>query len=246
LQSLPKNGKIIKNIKEGVLLIMYYQNILPATFISRPNRFIAHCQIGDETVICHVKNTGRCKELLKPNCKVYLQHLPSPNRKTQYDLIAVEKMGVLFNIDSQAPNKAVGEWLPNFFGKDAIIRPEYTFGESRLDFYVELNDRRILMEVKGVTLERDGLALFPDAPTTRGVKHLQELTKAVKKGFDCYVVFVIQAKGVSSFHPNMETDPLFTTALQQAHQNGVQVFAFDCMVTPDSMKIDAPVPVILS
>jgi sugar fermentation stimulation protein A len=225
---------------------MTYHNILPATFLSRPNRFIAHCKMGDQRVVCHVKNTGRCKELLKEGSKVFLQHLPSPTRKTQYDLIGVEKNGVLFNIDSQAPNKAVAEWLPTFLGKEAVIKAEHTFGGSRLDFYGKIQQKEILMEVKGVTLERDGLALFPDAPTVRGVKHLQELTNAVQQGYECYVFFVIQAKGIHTFTPNRETDPQFAHALQTAHNAGVHILAYDCLVTPNSMTIDQPVPVVFN
>ena len=225
---------------------MTYRNVVKGVFLSRPNRFIAHCLVEGKEEICHVKNTGRCKELLIPGTTVYLQDCLSPTRKTRYDLIAVDKSGVLFNIDSQAPNKAVAEWLPIFLGKDPAIRPEYTFGKSRIDFFAQQGDRHILMEVKGVTLEKNGVALFPDAPTLRGTKHLQELTEAIKNGYECYVIFVIQADGVSSFSPNQETDPAFAEALCKAHKAGVNVLAYDCHVTPNQMMIRNPIPVILS
>ena len=224
---------------------MTYHNIVEGIFLSRPNRFIAHCLVDGKEEICHVKNTGRCKELLIPGVKVHLQHLPSPTRKTQFDLIGVDKQGVLFNIDSQAPNRAVAEWLPVYLGKNAFIQPEYSFGESRLDFYAKVEDRMILMEVKGVTLERDGVALFPDAPTLRGAKHLRELASAARDGYECYVLFVIQADGITSFAPNAATDPDFAHYLRQAEAAGVQILAYDCHVTPNSMTIRSPIPVTL-
>ena len=224
---------------------MTYDKVVKGIFRARPNRFIAHCEIGGKEEICHVKNTGRCKELLIPGGTVYLQDCLSPARKTRYDLIAVNKKDVLFNIDSQAPNRAVAEWLPLFLGSDALIRPEYTFGDSRIDFFAQIGERKILMEVKGVTLEQDRIALFPDAPTKRGTKHLQELTKAVALGYECYVTFVIQAKGVARFTPNRKTDPAFADALQSASKAGVQILAYDCIVTPHSMTLQDPVPVQL-
>lgn len=223
---------------------MRYAQMVPGVFLSRPNRFIAHCLIDGRQTVCHVKNTGRCKELLLPGNRVFLQHLPSPGRKTEYDLIAVESNGILFNIDSQAPNKAAAEWLPTFLGKDTVVRPEYAFGHSRLDFYAEAGRRRIFMEVKGVTLLRDRRALFPDAPTKRGVKHLQELTEAAGSGYECYVLFVIQTEDATAFSPNRTTDPAFADALQTAFRNGVHLLAYTCRVTPDTMILHRQVPVI--
>lgn len=224
---------------------MTYDKVVKGTFRARPNRFIAHCVIDGKEEICHVKNTGRCKELLIPNATVYLQDCLSPARKTRYDLIGVDKQGVLFNMDSQAPNKAVAEWLPIYLGKDVVIRPEYTFGDSRIDFFATVGERKILMEVKGVTLEQNAVALFPDAPTLRGTKHLHELTKAVDLGYECYVMFVIQAEGITHFTPNRATDPAFANALTKAGQAGVKILAYDCAVTPNSMTIQNPMPVQL-
>ncbi len=224
---------------------MTYPKVVQGVFLSRPNRFIAYCLIDGNVETCHVKNTGRCKELLVPNATVYLQDCLSPARKTRYDLIAVEKNGILFNMDSQAPNKAVAEWLPKFLGENAVIRPEHSFGESRMDFFATVGNRKILMEVKGVTLERNAVALFPDAPTLRGVKHLRELTKAVALGYECYVMFVIQADGIAGFSPNRATDPAFADALLQAQKAGVKILAYDCEVTPHSMNIRNPIDVQL-
>lgn len=222
---------------------MTYSHIVPGRFLRRPNRFIAHCEVQGQERVCHVKNTGRCRELLTPGCRVYLEYLPSPGRKTDYDLIGVEKNGVLFNIDSTAPNKAVAEWLPTFLPEGASIQPEYTFGSSRLDFYAAYGDTRLLMEVKGVTLEQDGVVLFPDAPTKRGVKHLQELTRAVAMGYRCCVLFVVQTRGVAYFTPNRQTDPHFAHALEEARDAGVEILCYDCTVTQESMTIRHPVPI---
>ncbi len=224
---------------------MHYQNIIPAEFCSRPNRFIANCLVQGKETVCHVKNTGRCQELLRPGCRVFLVPGENPARKPPYDLIAVEKEGEIINIDSVAPNKAVGEWLPTFLPKGAQIRPETKFGNSRIDFYAKAGRQEFLIEVKGVTLKKDGVALFPDAPTTRGVRHLQELTKATKQGYTCYVLFVIQMKGVTHFSPNRQTDPDFANALEKAAKAGVQVMALDCKVTPHSMEIHGEIPVQL-
>ncbi len=224
---------------------MLYDHIVPGIFLSRPNRFIAHCLINGKEEICHVKNTGRCKELLMPGRTVYLQHVPSCARKTQYDVIAVDKNGVLFNIDSQAPNRAVAEWLPSFLGDRAVIRPEYCYGHSRIDFYATLGPQEILMEVKGVTLEQNGIALFPDAPTSRGTRHLQELAAAAQSGVTCYAMFVVQAAGCVQFTPNQKTDPAFANALKQAQAAGVNLLAYSCHVTPNSMVIAHPMPIIL-
>ncbi len=224
---------------------MQYKTVISATFCSRPNRFIAHCLIDGKETVCHVKNTGRCKELLIPGCRVFVTPGENPARKTPYDLIGVEKDGEIINIDSACPNQAVAKWLPTFLPKGAIIRPETKFGNSRMDFYAKADGQEFLIEVKGVTLKQNGVALFPDAPTTRGVRHLQELTKAVKQGYTCYVLFVIQMKGVTRFSPNRQTDPNFADALKQAVDAGVKVMALDCKVTPTEMEIDGEIPVVL-
>ena len=173
---------------------MKYKNIKEGIFLSRPNRFIAHVEIDGAEQICHVKNTGRCRELLIPGTKVILEHTPCETRKTEYDLIAVYKGEKLINIDSQAPNKVVGEWIKesSYFGTPQLVKAECTFGNSRFDFYVESGNRKIFIEVKGVTLEKDGVVLFPDAPTVRGVKHLKELEMALDDGYEAYIIFVIQ------------------------------------------------------
>ena len=227
---------------------MQYKTILKAVFLSRPNRFIAHVKLKNETVIAHVKNTGRCKELLVPGCTVYLAVSDNPARKTLYDLIAVEKAReggepLLINMDSQIPNDAAAEWLPvsGLFSENAVIRREYTHGDSRVDLYVEDGARRAFIEVKGCTLERDGVALFPDAPTERGVKHLRHLARAVSEGYEAYLLIVIQMKGVTVFRPNAATDPAFARALSEANRAGVKLLCMDCSVTPGEMKIDAPV-----
>lgn len=226
---------------------MRYDNIRKARFIDRPNRFIAHVELEGVTEVCHVKNTGRCRELLRPGAVVYLQENASPARKTRFDLIAVDKNGLLINMDSQAPNRAFAEWAAagNFWPDLTLLRPETVFGGSRLDFYLEAEGRRAFVEVKGVTLERDGLALFPDAPTERGLKHAGELMKCVAAGYEAYIFFVIQMKGVRRFTPNFETDPAFGSRLRQAAEAGVGIMARDCLVTPESMDIDRPVEVIL-
>lgn len=215
---------------------MKYKNIIKGIFKSRPNRFIAIVNIegNDETV--HVKTTGRCKELLIPGSQVILSQSDNTSRKTKYDLIAVYKQGLgLVNIDSQAPNQVVEEWLLS--QKYDKVLPEYKFGNSRLDFYLEKEDRKILMEVKGCTLEIDGNGYFPDAPTERGTKHLRELTNAVLEGFECYVVFVIQIPKVTEVRPNASTDPLFAKALGEAKAAGVNVMCLQCIVTEDKLKV---------
>ncbi len=222
---------------------MHYKTVIPAEFCSRPNRFIANCLVQGKETVCHVKNTGRCKELLLPGSRVFLTPGENPARKTPYDVIAVEKEGEIINIDSVAPNKAVAQWLPTFLPKGATICPETKFGSSRMDFYAKAGEKEFLIEIKGVTLKKDGVALFPDAPTTRGVRHLQELTKAVKQGYTCYVIFVVQMKGVTHFSPNRQTDPDFAKALEQAVAAGVKVMALDCRVTPNSMEIDGEIPI---
>lgn len=215
---------------------MKYNNITRAIFIKRPNRFIAEVDIDGRREIVHVKNTGRCKELLVPGCEVWLNAPGTPERKTLYDLVAVRKnTGILFNIDSQAPNKVVKEWLE---GQDYDkVVPEYTYGDSRIDFYMEKAGEQYLMEVKGCTLEFDGIGYFPDAPTERGVKHLRELAKAAQSGIKARLAFVIQMDGVSEVRPNIDTHPEFGTALTEAKEAGVEVLFLKCHVEPDILKI---------
>lgn len=226
---------------------MQYDNIAEGLFILRPNRFIAQVQIQGVQETVHVKNTGRCKELLTPGARVVLTRSNNPARKTQYDLIAVYRDGLLINIDSQAPNRVAAEYLKAHFPLAGQIRPECPCGDSRLDFYVERDAQPpIYIEVKGVTLFVDGAALFPDAPTQRGVKHLYTLMDCVAAGAEGWAMFIIQAQGAAScFKPNDETHPAFGAALREAAQKGVRVLAMDCVVEPDSMTIRGPVPVEL-
>jgi sugar fermentation stimulation protein A len=226
---------------------MTYTNTENAIFISRPNRFIAHVEIDGKTEIAHVKNTGRCKELLIPGVKVILQRSDNPSRTTKYDLIAVYKGDRLINIDSQAPNRVFYEYLKSgkYIDDIMLIKPEAKYGGSRFDFYVEAGDRRIFIEVKGVTLEENGVVLFPDAPTLRGVKHLNELAQCVGEGYEAHVVFVIQMKDVWYFTPNTKTHSEFGAALVAAQKAGVKIAAMDCMVTKDGLCIGDPVPVQL-
>ncbi|MBO4927494.1 MAG: DNA/RNA nuclease SfsA [Clostridiales bacterium] len=215
---------------------MVYDNVVKAEFIRRPNRFIAEVIIDGRKETVHVKNTGRCQELLVPGCEVWLTAPGTLDRKTKYDLIAVRKSnGVLFNIDSQAPNKVVKEWLAshNF---DSVIS-EYTYGESRIDFYMEKDNRKYLMEVKGCTLEMDGVGYFPDAPTERGVKHIRELIQARKAGYQAILAFVIQMDGVSEVRANWDTHPEFGAALETAKTEGVEIRFFRCHVTPESLTV---------
>jgi sugar fermentation stimulation protein A len=247
---------------------MTYEHIVAGTFISRPNRFIAHVETGNRTVVCHVKNTGRCRELLIPGVTVILEFHPDAvlsGRKTEYDLIGVYKNGLLINMDSQAPNKAAWEWLVSLGGGQYTeknhyplgsyvpfdIRREVTHGDSRFDLAFSLRNRDTkavspaFMEVKGVTLEENGLALFPDAPTKRGIKHLKGLIRAHEEGYEAYVLFVIQMKGILGFTPNDITHPAFGETLRQAREVGVHVLAYDCLVNPDTMTVDSPVKVML-
>ena len=225
---------------------MHYPNMVPGRFLSRPNRFIAHVEIGGKEEIVHVKNTGRCRELLPPGAEVWCQKSGNPNRKTQYDLITVRKGERLINMDSQAPNIAAGEWLKGGgLGHVENLKAESKHGDSRFDFSFTLNGRQCFLEVKGVTLENDGVCAFPDAPTERGAKHLRGLTQAAKDGYGAYVLFVIQMADVKYLHPNDLTDPNFGNALREAAANGVQVIAMDCAVTVDSMEIRNFVPVKL-
>ncbi len=226
---------------------MRYDNIVKAQFVSRPNRFIARCIVDGREETVHVKNTGRCKELLTDNATVYLEKSNNPNRKTLYDLVAVEKGDILVNMDSQSPNKAAGEWLAKggYIKNPTLIKPEAKFGASRIDFYLENESEKAFVEVKGVTLENDGVACFPDAPTQRGAKHLNELITAKKKGYKTAVLFVVQMKGCTKFVPNDATDKVFADTLRLAYQQGVDVIAVDCIVTPDSMVIDQNIAVSL-
>ena len=254
---------------------MTYEHIVAGTFVSRPNRFIAHVKTGNRTVVCHVKNTGRCRELLIPGAAVILEFHPDAavsGRKTEYDLIGVYKNDLFINMDSQAPNKAAWEWLTSLDGSmdsrgcaekagspfsplgpyvPCDIRREVTHGDSRFDLAFSLRDwdtkavSPAFMEVKGVTLEENGVAMFPDAPTERGIKHLKGLIRAHEEGYESYVLFVIQMKGIRGFTPNDMTHPAFGDALRQAREAGVHVLAYDCLVTPDTMIVDSPVKVIL-
>ncbi|MBD5105805.1 MAG: DNA/RNA nuclease SfsA [Lachnospiraceae bacterium] len=230
---------------------MEYKRIVAGRFVERPNRFIAHVDINGKIEVCHVKNTGRCKELLIEGCRVYLEESDNPDRKTKYDLVAVEKGSLLINMDSNAPNQAVKEWLKDskcglFCGEEELfVKPECKYGKSRFDFYIEAGSRKIFMEVKGVTLEEQGVVKFPDAPSERAVKHLEELILAMKDGYEAYVMFVVQMKGVDYFKPNATTHPEFAAVLKKAAEKGVNVLAYDCQVTENSMKIDKPVKVCL-
>ena len=226
---------------------MTYRNIYTAKFLSRPNRFIAHIEIDGKPEIAHVKNTGRCKELLVENATVFVQKSDNPNRKTQYDLIGVLKGERMINMDSQIPNKVFGEWAlkSGFFGSLTLIKAEKTFGSSRFDYYLETEKNKIFVEVKGVTLEEDGVVLFPDAPTERGVKHINELCSCIDAGYKAYIFFIIQMDNVKYFTPNRKTHPQFADALKKAAENGVGVYALNCKVTQDSIIADKFVEVKL-
>ena len=271
---------------------MKYNQVVPGTFLQRPNRFIAHVLINGKEEVCHVKNTGRCRELLIPGCTVYCAVSDNPQRKTKYDLIAVKKnigsqtifanagtpsqkskespetkSTLLVNMDSQAPNAAAKEWLQSDaspYGKIDFLKPEYKYGNSRFDFYLECKtetkgagttqtptentttrSRKIFLEVKGVTLEDNGVVLFPDAPTERGVKHIRELIRCLEEGFETYVLFVVQMERAMYFTPNRKTHPQFADALCEAKNAGVQLLAYTCKVTPDEMKIDKELKISL-
>lgn len=224
---------------------MKYKNIVKGTFIERPNRFIAYAEIDGKMEKAHVKNTGRCKELLLPGASVYLEVADNPERKTKYDLIAVEKFRegkepLLINMDSQAPNNAAEEWLKkgNLFSENAVVKREVRYGKSRFDFYIEDGERKAFLEVKGVTLEENGLALFPDAPTERGVKHIKELMACMDEDYEAYILFVIQMKEMHAFSPNDKTHPDFGRALREAADGGVKVLAVDCKTGTDYMELD--------
>lgn len=225
---------------------MRYANMVPGVFRKRPNRFIAHVEINGQEQVVHVKNTGRCRELLVPGAAVWCQRSDNPARKTRYDLIAVEKGGRLINMDSQAPNTAAREWLESGgLGKIENLRPETVHGDSRFDFSFTLEGKPCFLEVKGVTLEDDGVCAFPDAPTERGAKHLRGLAEAVRQGYGAYVLFVIQMADVKYLHPNDRTDPDFGTALREAAAQGVHIVAVECRVSEDTMEISGSVPVRL-
>ncbi len=225
---------------------MKYREIVKGTFISRPNRFIAKVNINSKEETVHVKNTGRCKELLVKDCTVYLSKSNNPQRKTMYDLVAVEKqrenkLPLLINMDSQIPNDIAAEFLSmgNIFSDNAVLKREVTFEKSRFDIYVRDGEKEAFVEVKGVTLEKDGVALFPDAPTERGIKHINELIIAKQNGYRAIILFVVQMKEVNVFKPNAQMHPEFAQALKNAKEKGVEIYTVDCIVTPDSIKIDA-------
>ena len=236
----------------GECSAMKYKKVIPGTFIVRHNRFVAEVDVEDRRETVHVKNTGRCRELLVPGYTVCLAETDNPARRTRYDLIAVRKerpgkMPLLINMDSQIPNGAAVEWLQRsgMFSSAAVFRREVTYQQSRFDIFVTDGDRKAFIEVKGVTLEHDGVALFPDAPTERGVKHLKELAGCAAAGFESYVFFVIQMKEITRFSPHDAMHPAFGEALRQAVRAGVKILAMDCRVTPDSIQVDAPVAVVL-
>ena len=226
---------------------MNYENVREARFLRRPNRFIAHVLLDGQETVCHVKNTGRCRELLIPGVTVYVQQAANPARKTAWDLIAVQKGNRLINMDAAAPNAVFGEWLREgglgFVPEE--VRPECVHGDSRFDFYFEHEGRPAFVEVKGVTLEDNGVVRFPDAPTERGVKHLRGLSRCVQEGYEAWAVFVIQMRDVRYFEPNRDTHPAFAQALREAREAGVTLLALDCEVTPNRLCIAEPVPIQL-
>ena len=227
---------------------MRYKETEKAVFLKRPNRFIAEVEIQGKRETVHVKNTGRCKELLIPGTEVILEKSGNPNRKTKDDLICVNKQGRLINMDSQIPNKAAEEWIRKggLFPEEVSIRPEKKYGNSRFDLYVESPVRRAFVEVKGVTLEEDNVVRFPDAPTVRGIKHVEELIHCMEEGYEAYLLLVIQMKGVKKFMPNWDTQPEFGQALIKAEKAGVKIIARDCLVTEDTIEIQEEVPVDLT
>lgn len=229
-------------------MFMIYENIIQGTFLERPNRFIAYVEVDGVKETVHVKNTGRCRELLVSGATVYLEKSNNPERKTAYDLIAVQKGDRLINMDSQIPNKVVEEWLhtKQLFHDLVLVRPETKYGKSRFDFYIETEKEKIFVEVKGVTLEEDGVVRFPDAPSERAVKHVEELIEACKEGYKAYILFVIQMKGVEYFTPNTDTHPEFAKALVRAVQAGVKILAYDCRVTKKSIELADRVEVRLN
>lgn len=231
---------------------MEYAQVLPAEFLARPNRFVARCRLGGEEVTAHVPNTGRCRELLVPGCTVYLAPAGSPRRRTRFTLVCVDKAGTLINIDSLAPNRVfreaveAGRLLLPGLGPITRLRPETVFDRSRFDFYLESGPHRAFAEIKGVTLEENGVARFPDAPTERGLKHVRETGCAVAEGYLAYLVFIVQMKGAGRLCPNWQTQPAFGEALRQAREQGVHLLAFDCAVAPGAIALAGPVPLDLS
>ncbi|MCL2865185.1 MAG: DNA/RNA nuclease SfsA [Lachnospiraceae bacterium] len=227
---------------------MIYNKVKQARFVARPNRFIAHVLIDGKQEVVHVKNTGRCRELLLPDAEVYVDESDNLNRKTKWDLIGVRKGDMLINMDSNAPNKVVHEWLlaGKLFHNVTYIKPESKYKNSRFDFYVEAEGRKIYIEVKGVTLEEERVAKFPDAPSERAIKHLNELAEAMEAGYEAYVILVIQMKGVDYFTPNQATHPAFGEVLKETRDKGAKVLAYDCLVTENSLELDCEVKVILS
>lgn len=232
-----------KSKRNGMWIAVKYKNVTEGIFLLRPNRFTAKVLIDGKEETVHVKNTGRCKEILIPGAKVILEKSDNSQRKTGYDLISVYKGDRLVNMDSMLPNKVFYEYIPSFFGKTNLIKPEKTFNTSRFDFYIEQDERKIFAEVKGVTLEEDGVVKFPDAPTQRGVKHIKELCKAVEEGFEAYIVFIIQMKGAKYFTPNKATHPEFYSELKKAEKKGVKIYAIDCDVKKDSVTVGKEIPV---
>lgn len=226
---------------------MTYQNVKPARFLSRPNRFIAQVEMDGREETVHVKNTGRCRELLVPGRTVWLEEGTNPGRKTKYDLIAVDKGGLLVNMDSQAPNKVFAEWARagRFVEGLTLLRPETSWGRARFDFYWEAGERKGFAEVKGCTLEENGYCRFPDAPTERGVRHLRELIACLDEGYEAAVCFIIQMEGMKRFSPNDDTHPAFGKALREAKAAGVEVLAVECTVRPNSLTAGEKIPVIL-
>lgn len=226
---------------------MKYENTKRAVFLDRPNRFIAHVDLNEQTETVHVKNTGRCKELLIPGTEVILEESVNPARKTKYDLICVNKSGRWINMDSQVPNKAAAEWIRagRLFPEEVTLKTEKVYGNSRFDIYVESPCRKAFIEVKGVTLEENDIARFPDAPTQRGVKHVEELIRCQEDGYEAYLLFVIQMKGIREFEPNWSTHPQFGEVLQKAQNAGVHLLAYDCLIREDYIEIQDPVPIRL-
>lgn len=226
---------------------MKYENTKRAVFLDRPNRFIAHVDLNGQTETVHVKNTGRCKELLIPGTEVILEESVNPARKTKYDLICVNKSGRWINMDSQVPNKAAAEWIRagRLFPEEVTLKTEKVYGNSRFDIYVESPCRKAFIEVKGVTLEENDIARFPDAPTQRGVKHVEELIRCQEDGYEAYLLFVIQMKGIREFEPNWSTHPQFGEVLQKAQNAGVHLLAYDCLIREDYIEIQDPVPIKL-
>lgn len=224
---------------------MTYKNIIKAVFIDRPNRFIARCEINEQVEMVHVKNTGRCKELLIPGTTVFLEKFNAQTRKTNYDLISVIKGNRIINIDSQAPNKIFLEWAKSgkFLPDILLIKPEYRFLNSRFDFYIETPFKKIFIEIKGATLENNGVVMFPDAPTQRGLKHISELIEVKKKGYEAYIIFVIQMENAKYFMPNYITHKAFADKLKECDDNGVNVAAFDTIVTEKSIVLNNEVEV---